>query len=263
MTKIMGNSVATASQMATYLLSKNSNPKFSRNISTLEFCQLYLDIAAKEGVRGDIAFAQMLKETGNMKFGGDVNYKQNNFAGIGATGGVPGNSFPTIEIGILAHVQHLKSYATTAPLNEPNVDPRRTNWFMSVKGGTSPDVETLGGSWAVPGYSTSKYKSLEAANAAKDSYGYQIVTILNNILRIKVTENTEKKYYRVQTGAYSKKINAIALQVKLKLAGFTAIIKQYGNLYKVQIGAYSKKSNAETMLEKVKAKGFNAFITYC
>lgn len=189
MTKILGKSVATAKQMSEYLLSVNKNPLLSTNISILDFCQLFLDVCAKEGVRGDIAFAQCLKETGNLKYGGDIKYTQNNFAGIGATGGVPGCSFGTIEVGILAQAQHLKTYATTALLNETCVDPRRTAWFIKVKGGTSPNVEDLAGTWAVPGYSTKQYKSLAEANVAKDSYGYQIVNILNDILKIKTTSN--------------------------------------------------------------------------
>lgn len=189
MTKILGKSVATAKQMSEYLLSKNKTPKFSKNISALDFCQLFLDVCTKEGVRGDIAFAQSCKETAYFKYGGDVKYTQNNFAGIGATGGgVCGCIFSSIEEGILAQAQHLKTYATKDALNEPCVDPRRTTWFINAKGGTSPNVETLGGTWAVPGYSTSKYSSLEAANAAKDSYGYQIIDILNNILKINVKE---------------------------------------------------------------------------
>lgn len=185
MTKILGKSQASAYQMSTYLLSKNPHPKFSRNISALDFCQIFLDECAKENVRGDVAFAQACKETGNFAYGGDVYYTQNNFAGIGATGNKnPGNTFETIEIGVLAQAQHLKSYACKDELNEPNVDPRRTAWFMDTKGGSSPDVETLGGSWAVPGYNTTKYKSLEEANAAKDSYGYQIIDILNKILNV-------------------------------------------------------------------------------
>ena len=185
MTKIIGQAKASAYQMSEYLLSKNKTPKFSRDISALDFCKIFLNECAKENIRGDIAFAQACKETGNFNYGGDVHYTQNNFAGIGATGNKnPGNTFDTIEIGVLAQAQHLKSYATKDELNEPNVDPRRTAWFMNTKGGSSPDVETLGGSWAVPGYNTVQYKSLEEANNAKDSYGYQIITILNNILNV-------------------------------------------------------------------------------
>ena len=151
MTLILGKSVATAEQLSSYLLSVNKTPKFSRNISVKEFCQLYIDIGNKEGVRGDLACVQCFKETGYLKYGGDVLYTQNNFAGLGTTGnGVKGCIFPDIETGILAHIQHLKSYATKVALNERCVDPRRTTWFMNVKGGTSPNIETLGGTWVVP-----------------------------------------------------------------------------------------------------------------
>lgn len=68
--------------------------------------------------------------------------------------------------------------------------------------------------------------------------------------------------YRVQTGAYALQKNAVALQEKLKKAGFSAIIKKVGLYYKVQIGAYSQKTNADAMLKRLKEKGFNGFITY-
>ena len=52
-------------------------------------------------------------------------------------------------------------------------------------------MEDMGGKWAVPGYDTKKYGSLQEANAAKDSYGYQVVSILNEILG--TTEEKEKE----------------------------------------------------------------------
>lgn len=202
MTLILGKPQATAYQMSQYLNKVNPNPKLSRAISTLEFCQLFLDVCAKEGVRGDIEFAQACKETGNFNFKGDVKCTQNNFQGLGATGGGnPGYTFPDIETGILAGAQHLKTYATKDPLNCTKVDPRRTTWFINAKGGTSPNVETLGGTWAVPGYSTKKYSSLEEANKAKDSYGYQIVNILNSILSIK---EEDKKMSNSSLVTYTK-----------------------------------------------------------
>lgn len=67
--------------------------------------------------------------------------------------------------------------------------------------------------------------------------------------------------YRVQTGAFSKKSNADALEEKLKARGFDTYMVQSGGLYKVQVGAYSIRANAEAMMEKVKAAGFDAFIT--
>ena len=96
-------------------------------------------------------------ETGWLTFGGDVSITQYNFAGLGATGGgVPGNSFSTIRKGIRAHIQHLKAYASKAPLNKKCVDPR----FSYVTRGTCRYVEWLGiyenphnAGWAAtPGY---------------------------------------------------------------------------------------------------------------
>lgn len=79
----------------------------------------YRDIAAlykQHGtalrVRWDYAFFQMLLETNSLKFGGDVKAAQNNFAGLGATGGgVRGDSYPSVSIGVLAQLQHLVVYS--------------------------------------------------------------------------------------------------------------------------------------------------------
>ena len=75
------------------------------------------------------------------------------------------------------------------------------------------------------------------------------------------TTNAAKTLYRVQTGAFSKKANAVTLAAKLKKAGFDTYIVQSGAYYKVQVGAYSKKANADTMAAKLKAAGYNTYIT--
>jgi len=69
-------------------------------------------------VRWDYAFYQMAIETNFLTYRtpsgrwGDVRPKQNNFAGIGTTGGgVPGNSFPDVNTGVLAQIQHLMVYS--------------------------------------------------------------------------------------------------------------------------------------------------------
>ena len=70
------------------------------------------------GIRWDYAFFQMVLETNYLTFRrgngdwGDVRPRQNNFAGIGATGGgVPGDSFPDVSTGVLAQMQHLLAYS--------------------------------------------------------------------------------------------------------------------------------------------------------
>lgn len=67
--------------------------------------------------------------------------------------------------------------------------------------------------------------------------------------------------YRVQTGAFSKKDYADALEAKLKAKGYDTYMVKSGDLYKVQVGAYSKKSNADAMAAKLKADGFDTYIT--
>lgn len=67
--------------------------------------------------------------------------------------------------------------------------------------------------------------------------------------------------YRVQTGAFSKKENATALEVKVKAAGFSTYITQVDGLYKVQVGAFSNKANADAQAAKLKAAGFECFVT--
>ena len=54
----------------------------------------------------------MVVETNSLKYTGDVSARQNNFAGLGATGGgVKGESFRTVSDGVRAHLQHLMLYA--------------------------------------------------------------------------------------------------------------------------------------------------------
>lgn len=77
------------------------------------------------------------------------------------------------------------------------------------------------------------------------------------------TDEPEKAsiIYRVQVGAFSKKVYADVQLQKVKNAGFDAYMFQDSGYYKIQIGAFSKKANAEAMLVKAKEAGFNAFIT--
>ncbi|MES1179612.1 MAG: glucosaminidase domain-containing protein, partial [Hyphomicrobium sp.] len=69
-------------------------------------------------VRWDYAFFQMALETNYLTYRrgdgsrGDVWENQNNFAGIGATGGgVRGERFPDVKTGVHAQIQHLVAYS--------------------------------------------------------------------------------------------------------------------------------------------------------
>ncbi|MFM6201305.1 MAG: cell wall hydrolase, partial [Dolichospermum sp.] len=80
-----------------------------------------------------------------LRFGTDIKPQQNNFAGLGAAGGASkGASFPSARIGVRAHIQHLKAYASLEPLVQEQVDPR----FRFVTRGVAPSIHQLSGRWS-------------------------------------------------------------------------------------------------------------------
>lgn len=104
----------TPQRLMAFLKTRNTNlnPRFG-NIA-----EFYKRHGQAWNVRWDYAFFQMALETnfltyrqGNGKWG-DVNPRQNNFAGLGTTGGgVPGDSYPDVNTGVLAQIQHLVVYS--------------------------------------------------------------------------------------------------------------------------------------------------------
>ena len=113
-----------------------------------EFCKILYEEASFEGVSPEVLYAQVMKETGYLRFGNLVQANQCNFGGVGATGpGNPGYTFSSVREGLRVQAQHLKAYATTEPLNNPCIDPR----FNLVSRGCAPKTTDLNGRWAVPG----------------------------------------------------------------------------------------------------------------
>lgn len=182
--QIMGTSQTTVAQMVRYYNSNASgydtfkakyNGKYNGVLakggaSTInQFAQIFYEEATAEGVRAEVAFTQCMKETGFLKYGGDVLPNQYNFAGIGATGAVHGASFSNVRIGIRAQIQHLKAYGSISPLTNPCVDPR----FNLVKRGSAQYVEWLGIKENPNGYGW----------ATSKSYGHDIVSMVNSLLR--------------------------------------------------------------------------------
>lgn len=166
LTCITGETMATAQQMRAFL--ERKNPQAIQAFRSLP--EVYIAEGEKEGIRGDVAFAQSLVETGFFRFGGDVSPEQNNFCGLGATGnGAPGNSFPDAPTGIRAQIQHLKAYANDEPLNGACIDPR----FKYVTRGCAPYVEWLG----IPDNPKGK------GWAAGKGYGAAILQLLEDMLK--------------------------------------------------------------------------------
>jgi hypothetical protein len=116
---VLGSSRLTPQQVAAWFKSTGQHAQLSGSTTVEQLAQLYYDEGTAANVRGDIAFAQAIIETGSFGHATD-----NNYAGIGACDGCRGEpSFPTPRAGIRAQVQLLRSYAdpdsTAANLGNP------------------------------------------------------------------------------------------------------------------------------------------------
>lgn len=95
---------------------RERNPQLDHRYD--ELALLYRKHGEAWHVRWDYAFFQMIIETNHLLYRtgsgkwGDVNPRQNNFAGIGTTGGgVPGDGYKDVSTGVLAQIQHLVAYS--------------------------------------------------------------------------------------------------------------------------------------------------------
>src|SRR5262249_3456788 len=80
---IMGPSLLSAHQLAAFVRAHGAHPRLSVSLDTL--AGIYIDEGRKVGVRGDVAFAQSIVETGWFEFEHSmVDPSDNNFAGVGA-----------------------------------------------------------------------------------------------------------------------------------------------------------------------------------
>lgn len=133
-----------------------------------QFAQIVYEEAIAEGVKPEVVFTQCMKETAFLKYGGEVNPNQYNFAGIGATGSVHGAIFENVRMGIRAQVQHLKAYGSLDKLINQCVDPR----FNLVSRGSAKYVEWLG----------KKENPTGSGWATSKNYGHDIVNMINVLL---------------------------------------------------------------------------------
>lgn len=133
-----------------------------------QFAQIVYEEAIAEGVKPEVVFTQCMKETAFLKYGGEVNPNQYNFAGIGATGLVHGATFENVRMGIRAQVQHLKAYGSLDKLINQCVDPR----FNLVSRGSAKYVEWLG----------KKENPTGSGWATSKNYGHDIVNMINVLL---------------------------------------------------------------------------------
>ena len=111
---------------------------------------LYWRYAPDRGVKPEVAYAQAAKETAFGQFGGAVTPQFRNPCGlkvVNASGDEPSDHqrFPTWEVGVQAHLDHLALYAGALGYPRPgSPDPRHFDFLL----GEAASVESLGGAWA-------------------------------------------------------------------------------------------------------------------
>lgn len=141
---------ATPGRLMSFLKSRNSRMDSRYD----QLAVYYMRHGEDLGIRWDIAFFQMLLETANVAYTGDVNASQNNFAGLGAIGGgAKGESFPDIDRGVRAHLEHVLMYAGDTIENPVAERTRKvqewdvlTSWRRRIKGPIT--FSHLGKQWA-------------------------------------------------------------------------------------------------------------------
>jgi|GEM_PF-1530961 len=143
---------------------------YRATVSVDELAQLFVDEGFRYGVRGDVAFAQSILESGYFEFpdGGQVKPTDNNFAGIGACNSCSGGyQWADARTGVRAQIQHLRNYADpkskAADLPDAPILPHYDTFIYK---GKAPNWEDLNGKWAVPG----------------TTYGQGIVSIYSRVL---------------------------------------------------------------------------------
>ncbi len=114
--------------------------------SVTDLATWYLQEGRDEGVRGDMAFAQSVLETGS--FTNDDTRRFNNFAGVGHCDTCPtGFAFATPQLGVRAQIQLLKQYSEgNVTYKNPLVDRR-----LRGPAGCCPTWTDLTHIWATNG----------------------------------------------------------------------------------------------------------------
>lgn len=143
---LRGPAVFTADELVQWYDEQGHGSRAS--VPVAELVRLFVDHGNAEGIRGDMAFAQSIHETG--WFANNDTIAANNFAGIGhCSTCAAGFPFATADIGVLAQIQLLESYSETDPVYDlPRAAPK-----LNGPRGCCQTWTELGGVWATdPNY---------------------------------------------------------------------------------------------------------------
>ena len=120
---LVGPTTLNAAQMAAWWRAHYSVA--NTTVSIDELAQMYVDEGTAENVRGDVAFAQAVLETGGFR-----SAPGNNFAGMGWCDSCStGRVFPTARDGVRAQIQHLRNYGDQLSRASQLSHPASVYWY--------------------------------------------------------------------------------------------------------------------------------------
>jgi hypothetical protein len=119
---LIGMPRLNAGDLAGWFRTTTYSPRVSTPIE--DYARWFIEEGRAEGIRGDIAFAQAVLETGG--FANNDTVLANNFSGIGHCDTCDsGWRFPSPQMGVRAQIQLLKSYAVRKPVYAHDLVDRR------------------------------------------------------------------------------------------------------------------------------------------
>lgn len=136
---VMGAAQLNARQMADWFDSTGMSYRLAGGIPIRELAQIFIEEGADEDVRGDMAFAQSVLETGYFKWATD-----NNYAGLGACDSCSGEpGFPSPRDGVRAQIQHLKNYGDPDSRTPGLAHPPSPTWYGSDPAHAARNFDTF------------------------------------------------------------------------------------------------------------------------
>jgi hypothetical protein len=136
---------------------KRQNPSIDDNFLN-KLIDTYIEEAAFENIKHDIAIAQMLYATSFLK--GNNFVSSHNYGGLSELPNWNGK-FANMTDGVRAHIQHIKGYVSTTTNNQQIVDPRYYLLVDLKYLGTVKTFDQLYGKWVSPSASADYKKSIE------------------------------------------------------------------------------------------------------
>ncbi len=177
---VTGDARLSAAQLEGWYATTGRTARLANGLTVGNLARLYVQEGNAEHVRGDVAFAQAILETGYFTFprAGQARPTDNNFAGLGACDAcTTAAHFPTAQGGVRAQIQLLRNYADTG----------RATTLADTPSPSAPGPDTIPTASAIdqvgPGSPVRTWENLGNGRwASAPNYGTTILTIYRAML---------------------------------------------------------------------------------